>query len=68
MCSSLHANYLLFLYVFNKPCIFTADLKKKKTQITNFLKIQPVGAEKFHAVRRKTGMDRQTDGRTDAET
>jgi len=27
------------------------------------MKIQPVGAELFHADRRKAGMERQTDGR-----
>jgi hypothetical protein len=33
----------------------------KNTQISNFMKIRPVGAELFHA-------DRQTDGRTEGQT
>jgi hypothetical protein len=47
---------LLFLLDFNETWIFPADFRKKKTQILNFKKIRPVGAELFRA-----------DGRTDME-
>jgi len=42
MCIGLHVN--LFLSGFNETQIFLTDLRKK-TQISNFMKIHPVGAE-----------------------
>jgi hypothetical protein len=38
--------------------IFRQIFEKKDTQISNFMKIRPVGAESFHTDRRK---DRRTD-------
>jgi hypothetical protein len=48
--------YPLFLSDFDENLIFCTD-SRKNPQITNFMKIRPVGAELFHA-----------DGRTDRET
>jgi len=45
-----------FLSDFNETCFL--DSVSKNTQMSNFVKIRPVGAELFHA-------DRRTDGRTD---
>ena len=50
---SLHVKYRLFLYDFNGTRIFVTVFLKS-TQISNFVKIHPAGAESFHA-----------DGRTD---
>jgi hypothetical protein len=50
---SLHAKSPLFLSDFHKTGISSTDFRKKKPQISNFIKILPVGAELFHA-------DRQT--------
>ena len=51
----LHVKYSLVLSDFNATWVFWTDFqKKKKTQLSNFMKIRPVGAELFHA-----------DGRTD---
>jgi len=44
----LHVKCLLFLSNFNKTRIFFTDFSKK-TQISNFTKIRPVGSELFHA-------------------
>ena len=52
-----HVHYPLFLSDFNKTLIFSTDLKKK-SQISNVMKICPVGAKLFHA-------DGRTDGKTD---
>jgi len=49
--------YPLFLWYFKKTLIH-AIYFRISTQISNFMKIHPVGAELFNA-------DRQTDGRTD---
>jgi len=49
----LHEKYPLFSSDFNETWIFS-----KNPQITNFMKIRPVGAELFHA-------DRQTGRQTD---
>ena len=38
--------------------IFSIGFRKKNPQVSNFMKIRPVGAELFHA-------DGQKDGRTD---
>ena len=46
--------YPLLLSCFNESGIFATDFRKKNTQISNFMKIRPVGAELFH-------VDRQTD-------
>ena len=50
---SLHVKYRLFWYDFNGTWIFSTVFLKS-TQISNFVKIHPAGAESFHA-----------DGRTD---
>jgi S-adenosylmethionine:tRNA-ribosyltransferase-isomerase (queuine synthetase) len=42
--------YLLSLSDFNETCIFF-DRFSKKIQISNFIKIHPVGAELFHVDR-----------------
>jgi hypothetical protein len=47
----------LFLSGFNETGLFSADFRKN-TQISNFMKIRPVGAELFQA-------DGQTDRQTD---
>jgi hypothetical protein len=52
-----HLNCKLFLSDLKGTWIFSTDLSKH-TQIPNFMKIRPVGAELFHA-------DRQTDRWTD---
>ena len=47
----VHVKWPLFLYDFNGTWIFLQDIfrKKKKTpQISNFMKIRPVGDENFH--------------------
>jgi len=49
----------LFLLDFNQNCIFLVSFRKKKIpQISNYTKTREVGAEIFHASRRK---DAQTD-------
>jgi hypothetical protein len=45
---SLHAKYMSFLSDFNEILIFSIVLKKN-AQISNFMKIRPVGAELLHA-------------------
>ena len=49
----LHVKYPLFVSDFNGPRTFSTDFGKT-LQISNLIKIRPVGAELFHA-----------DGRTD---
>ena len=51
----LHVKYPLFLSNFNKTWIFSTE-GRKKAQMSNFIKICPVGKEIFHA-----------DGRTDMQ-
>jgi hypothetical protein len=51
MYTRLHAKYLLFLSNFNETLNFRGRFPKN-IQISNFMKIRPVGAELFHAVRR----------------
>ena len=53
----LHVKYPLFLSNFNEIWIFVADFKKN-TQVSNFGKIRPLGAELFH-------VDGRTNGQTD---
>jgi hypothetical protein len=48
MYKALHVRYSFFLSDFNKTRIFLEDFQKN-TQISYFMKIQPVGAELFHA-------------------
>jgi hypothetical protein len=47
----LPLEYPLFLLGFNKAWIFATDFRgeKKKTQISSFINIRPVGALLFHA-------------------
>jgi hypothetical protein len=56
MWKRLHVKCPLFLSDFNKTCIFSTEFQK--SQISNCIKIRPVGTEVFHA-------DRQTGGQTD---
>jgi hypothetical protein len=42
---------------FNKTSIFSTDFQKKNPQISNFMKICPVGAELFHPERQTNGHD-----------
>jgi hypothetical protein len=44
---SLHVKYPLFLSDYNETLIFATDLRKSP-QISNVIKLRPVGAE-FHA-------------------
>jgi hypothetical protein len=53
----LCAKYPLFVSEFNENLIFSTEFYKK-AQISNFIKIRPVGTEFFHA-------DRRTDEQTD---
>jgi hypothetical protein len=48
MCIGLRVKYRLLLSDFNETWIFL-DKVLKNTQITNFMKIRPVGAELFRA-------------------
>ena len=57
MCIGLHAKYPLYLPVFNESLNFL-DRFPKNTQMSNFVKIRPVGTELFHA-------DGRTDGPAD---
>jgi hypothetical protein len=50
----LHVEYLLFLSDVNESRICSTDFRKKKTQVLNFIKVRPVGAE-FLAGRRTDG-------------
>ena len=56
------AKYPLFLSDYNQTWIFPTDLKKI-TQISNFMKICPVGADLFHTDGGRT--DRKRDRRVD---
>jgi len=51
-----HVQYPLFLSDFNENCIFSTVFSRNP-QISNFIKIRPVGAELIHA-----------NGRTDGQT
>ena len=44
----LHVKYLLLLSDFNETWIFSTDFSKK-TQISDFMEIRPMGSELFHA-------------------
>ena len=39
----LHVKYLLFLIQFNETWILAKDFRKKTPQISNFIKIRPLG-------------------------
>jgi len=51
MCIGRHVKYQSFFIRFELKSIFL-DIFSKKPQISNFIKICPVGAELFHAERR----------------
>ena len=51
MWKRLHIEYPLFTSDFNKSLIFSTDFRKK-TPVSSFIEIRPVGAELFHADRR----------------
>ena len=53
MYTGLHVKYLVFFSDFNE----TSRKIFKETQISNFMKIRPVGAEVFHADRRTSRHD-----------
>jgi hypothetical protein len=52
----LHVQSSLFLYCFNETWIFSTDFQTN-TQISNFMKIRPMGAELFHTDRLTNGHD-----------
>jgi hypothetical protein len=54
----LNVKYPVFLIEFYETWIFTTNFRKKNTQISNLVKIRPVGTELFHA-------GGQIDGQTD---
>jgi hypothetical protein len=54
----LNIKFPLFLSHFNESYWLSNYFPQKKNQISNFIKIRPVGAELFHTEERK---DRQTD-------
>jgi hypothetical protein len=58
MWKRLDVKYPLFVSDVNETWIFATDFLKKKTQISNLIKIRQVGAELFYA-------DGHTDGRMD---
>jgi len=60
MYMGLHAKYLLFLSGFNRSWPFSRDFRKN-TQISNFIKIRPLGAELFDADMRR---DRRDEAKT----
>ena len=60
----LHVRYPLFLSGFHETWFLSTDLRKT-TQILNFMKIRPLGAEVFHA---DGQMDRQIGGWTGGQT
>jgi hypothetical protein len=55
----IHVKYRLLLSDFNETLLFSIYFRKN-TQIPNFVKIRPVGAEAFHA-------DGGTNGQTDRQ-
>jgi hypothetical protein len=64
MYMGIYVKYLLFTSQFNITWIFWTDFQIN-SQIYNFMKMRPVGAELFHADGRSVG---RTDGRTDRQT
>ena len=56
MWKRLHVRYLLFLPDFSDTWIFSTDFSKR-SQISNFIRIHPVGVESFHVDRRTDGND-----------
>ena len=51
----LHVKYLLFLSDFQENSIFSTDFGKKNAQISNLMKIHPVGAEMLYGNGRTNG-------------
>jgi hypothetical protein len=54
--TGLHLKYPLFLFDFNETGIFSPVIFLNH-QISNFMKIRPVGAEMFHAEGKERGTD-----------
>jgi len=60
MYSRLHVNHSLLLSDFNETSIFSTTFRKN-TQISNCMKIRPVGGELYHADRRTNGQEGRHD-------
>jgi hypothetical protein len=60
----LHVKHPLFLLYFNKAWGFSTDFSKN-IEISDFMKIGPVGADIFSCVRTVEHTGRQTERRTD---
>jgi len=60
MYNGIHIKYPLFLADFNETCIFSTYFLKN-VQMSNFMKIRPVGSELLHVYGRTV---RQTDRQT----
>jgi hypothetical protein len=54
--TGLHVKYPLFLSDFNETLIFSTDFREN-LQVSNFMKIRPVGTELFHEDRRTDSND-----------
>ena len=58
MSSGLHVKYQFFLSDLNEKNLIFLSAFSKNTQISNFVQIRSVGAELFHADRRKAHLHR----------
>jgi hypothetical protein len=64
----LHVKYPLLLSDFNETWFFFLDRFSKNTQISNFMKIRPAGAELFHVDRQTWRTDEETDRHDEANS